>query len=60
MFITCRYCCLLPLHFLSTLDLGVVSLEPRFSVLDFVFGTESLGSRLVLLSLVPRITGSNF
>ena len=29
-----------------------VNHEPRFSVLDFVFGTESLGLRF----LIPRIT----
>ena len=57
-FFTCPYCCLLllPRSFFFFRDkrqmwnpevvTNCIDSEPRFSVPDFVFGTESLGSRL--------------
>ena len=52
---TCPYCCLIFLHsfFVMNAECGtrssspiVIDSEPRFSILDFVFGMKNLGSRL--------------
>ena len=61
MFITCRYCCLLPLHFLSTLDLVLASfpgspLAPTKNKNVFYFSVRARGepgneANLVLLAL---------